>query len=504
MGERETGAPGGTNHERLNGWKEIATHLGRGVRTAQRWEKELGLPVRRIHTGGGEAVFALRGELECWLASAETQRSLRAERIGQSEERTTKEIEEVEEVEEKSSPRELSNAVMQAEESKRQGWQVWRVGWRAAVAMLAVGISIGAGWMWVWPRIRIGSAYAASRQPAEWRVEDNTLKVYNARAEKLWEYRFKEAVDEPTYGAGSRTPSPPVIIEDLDGDGPLEVLALARSARLGGNTLFCFNANGSIRFSRSSENVSGAVRFGSEKYAPPFHPTRFLVTADSGQRKSIWLVSVHNLNFPSVVQKLTPQGAVAGEYWSNGHIHLVKDAMLGVRRVLLVGGMNNEHKAASLAVLDYENPSGSAPAVKAEYQCAGCPVGTPLAFMLFPQMEISREFDARPFVREIRTGDEDSFVITVLHAGHTFETDKVEVLADALYELDAQFHLRAANAGDGYRDAHNRLEMMGRLNHRFGPRDEAELFSVLWWNGKDFMKIARRAKAGPPAGATYP
>jgi len=33
--------------EILSGWKEIACHLGRGVRTVQRYERELGLPIRR-------------------------------------------------------------------------------------------------------------------------------------------------------------------------------------------------------------------------------------------------------------------------------------------------------------------------------------------------------------------------------------------------------------------------------------------------------------------------
>ena len=32
----------------LNGWKQIANYLGRGVRTIQRWES-LGLPVRQRH-----------------------------------------------------------------------------------------------------------------------------------------------------------------------------------------------------------------------------------------------------------------------------------------------------------------------------------------------------------------------------------------------------------------------------------------------------------------------
>jgi len=31
----------------LDGWKEISNYLGKGVRTAQRYEQELGLPIRR-------------------------------------------------------------------------------------------------------------------------------------------------------------------------------------------------------------------------------------------------------------------------------------------------------------------------------------------------------------------------------------------------------------------------------------------------------------------------
>ena len=37
----------------LNTWKEIATYMGRGVRTVQRWERELGLPVRRPRENPG-------------------------------------------------------------------------------------------------------------------------------------------------------------------------------------------------------------------------------------------------------------------------------------------------------------------------------------------------------------------------------------------------------------------------------------------------------------------
>jgi Tol biopolymer transport system component len=59
----------GLPDERLNSWKEIATYLGRGVRTVQRWEREEGLPVHRlIHEKRGN-VYARREELAAWWES---------------------------------------------------------------------------------------------------------------------------------------------------------------------------------------------------------------------------------------------------------------------------------------------------------------------------------------------------------------------------------------------------------------------------------------------------
>lgn len=54
----------------LNGWKQIAAYLDRGVRTVQRWEVELGLPVRRPHGKFKSTVLALPSELDAWIATA--------------------------------------------------------------------------------------------------------------------------------------------------------------------------------------------------------------------------------------------------------------------------------------------------------------------------------------------------------------------------------------------------------------------------------------------------
>jgi hypothetical protein len=53
----------------LNSWKEIAAYLNRGVRTVQRWENELGLPVRRPRNTHRSPVIAMRSEIDEWIKS---------------------------------------------------------------------------------------------------------------------------------------------------------------------------------------------------------------------------------------------------------------------------------------------------------------------------------------------------------------------------------------------------------------------------------------------------
>ena len=56
---------------RLDGWEEIASFLGRGIRTVQRWEKEAALPVRRLFKQRRSLVHAYRQELAHWVKRRE-------------------------------------------------------------------------------------------------------------------------------------------------------------------------------------------------------------------------------------------------------------------------------------------------------------------------------------------------------------------------------------------------------------------------------------------------
>jgi hypothetical protein len=63
------GAAVALSHQRrvLNSWKEIASYMGRGVRTVQRWEQDLCLPVHRPKGTNRSAVVAFPEELDQWL-----------------------------------------------------------------------------------------------------------------------------------------------------------------------------------------------------------------------------------------------------------------------------------------------------------------------------------------------------------------------------------------------------------------------------------------------------
>jgi hypothetical protein len=64
-GHRKTQTP-----EFFSGWKEIANYLGKGVRTVQRYEWQLGLPVRRPAGKPRGSVVATKAELDAWVSAS--------------------------------------------------------------------------------------------------------------------------------------------------------------------------------------------------------------------------------------------------------------------------------------------------------------------------------------------------------------------------------------------------------------------------------------------------
>ena len=507
MNDQTPGPARGTTHDRLNGWKDIAAHFGKSVRTVQRWERELGMPVHRLHTAGGEIIFARRSELEQWENNID-----RSENFGLAGEgaRDTEAGQEVNEVEKK--PGELMpenaharipgpgvNPQEAAESQSRAAVSRWHR-WPAIAAVILVAALFWAAWehdkiLDKVPALRKVVSTHADRQPAYPRFDGDTLRVFNAGGDKLWEYRFPSVLTVDNYNV-PRAPSEVLFMafEDLDHDGGKELLMVTWGDPRSTRRLICFNTDGTVRF---DIQPGQAKTYGGKIEAPPFLVAGFVLTAEPDGAKTIWVVALHNYEFPSLLQKLDTHGNVLSEYWGNGHIDVVQESRYNGRRVMLVGAKDNERVATSLAVLDYANPGGFAPSENPKYRCDDCPRGTPLVFIVFPQTEISREFATRPTLSEIRVEPNGRVTTTVVHSHHRLKSEPGQLGADVWYTLDEHFQLIDAETGDMYRRIHSAPEVVSRLKHAYRPKCEEQIFPVRVWDGMKFVELPRPSKARP-------
>ena len=55
--------------EVLSSWKDVALYLGKSVRTVQRWEVELGLPIHRPNRRQQRIILAYPEELKAWVGA---------------------------------------------------------------------------------------------------------------------------------------------------------------------------------------------------------------------------------------------------------------------------------------------------------------------------------------------------------------------------------------------------------------------------------------------------
>jgi predicted DNA-binding transcriptional regulator AlpA/DNA-binding TFAR19-related protein (PDSD5 family) len=67
--------------ELLSSWKEISAYTGYSERTVQRWERTLGLPVRRPAGKARSAVVSLTSEIDAWFRSAPMLEELRSKSL---------------------------------------------------------------------------------------------------------------------------------------------------------------------------------------------------------------------------------------------------------------------------------------------------------------------------------------------------------------------------------------------------------------------------------------
>ncbi|MDP2054675.1 MAG: hypothetical protein Q8L75_13640 [Acidobacteriota bacterium] len=333
---------------RLETWGEIAGHLGVEVRTAQRWELRIGLPVRRLD--GGQAVYAFAEEIDAWREAREVKGTASAPPRGEAQ------------------PQHAPQVVAAAPTSPPQRLSYWV--WPVVAAGLVLALVAISG-----RPVRTTAA-----EPASLGLEGSRLVAVGATGHTLWTYAF----DQPTSVVNAEYRHEMKRWWDrldTDGDGVDEFAVVVGHAKTGDTTprdaLYVFTLEGQLRYRYMPEL---SLSFGQQRFDPPWQIMDVEAAQADGQ---LWLSLANSPWWPAAVISLDRTGHATSRYTQPGVVHVLRTFVRDGRTFMLASGVNNEYAAASVALIDPARPPAHAPANDvARYRCHDCPDGDSEQYVL--------------------------------------------------------------------------------------------------------------------------
>ena len=413
MADESARRPGGL----LSLWKAIAAYLGVNVRTAQKWEAERGLPVRRLPGGRGRVMASVE-ELDAWLEA----------------------------------PRNAETLPAAGAAGGRRS--LARTGILAGAFLLAL---VAAAALNVFP----------GRVPAGWRVVGDVLVVVDVHGRELWTKQFGYALSD--YQRLSALTRNMGWVGDLDSDGEPEVLFLAHPKAGGNPMVYCYSSSGDVRWSfQPGQKAHGFP----DEFRPPYNPENLLVFRVRGGVR-IAVASVHHTWYPSQVALLSGEGKLLGEYWHSGHLNslAVTEASRDGKPLLFAGGIANGYRRAVLVALDPERLGGVSREENRDYQLPG-PPALEIARVLFPRscINVAKEpFNGVASLRVTRTE---------LMVGVREESEHPAIV---MHRFMTDGRYKGAGLSSRFVARHNELEHAKILDHRLDePRETAALSQLQW------------------------
>jgi hypothetical protein len=340
---------------RLDSWKDVAEYLGRDVRTAMRWAKADGLPVRRVAGGRGRSVFAYTNEIDAWLAGGAVVSTSPAP-------------------EPRRSPVALGGAV---------------------VAVLASAMAIA---LWF---------YGSSAQGASLSVTttDDGVVLHTGGGSVRHLHRFDPEL-VPVF-----TPAPPTV--EGQGAGALDVLVgvssyldrRQRGARNG--ELLHLSKTGRVHWRFGFDDV---LEFPGERFQGPWGLTDWSVSPASASPR-IAVAAHHETWWPSMATVIDADARRLATFVNPGWI----ESLLWIdERRLAAAGFANQRDAAMLAIVDTHEPQSVAPGTSGTpFACTSCSGPAPLMYVTFPRSELN-QLTAGRFNRARIVRQNDRFVVTTV------------------------------------------------------------------------------------------
>ena len=422
----------------LHSWKEIAQYLGVTERTAQKWERQRGLPVHRLPGEKGR-VIAWLDELDRWRSSV----------------------------------------------LDKPAWWVSVSFWRgfaftSATVLLAVALGFA---LHLLLRARHGP-------PVRFVLEGRALRALDANGREAWRTLLEQPPAEgvsPSYWLSHRL----AWFGDLNADGRTEFLYVHHPDAYYtlGDVLICYSHTGQVLWRyRNTRTVASP----GERFAPPWLVAFVLPLPPLADGTRRVLVVTHHLSwYPAQVAVLSSEGRVLGEYWHSGHILFGEIAELDgdPQPEVLLAGISNSHRTSTLIALDPEDLHGaSQEEAFPHYQLLARGGPCEKARLLFPRTCISRLFDpySKPSGLFVHAGR--------VHFGTNERTGEQD--CTTLYQFDMKLNLLSAEVNDAFLACHRELEVAGQLDH---PFTEAELQALRQVRILRHWDTSRSAQEPPPA-----
>jgi hypothetical protein len=424
----------------LNGWKEIAAHLGRSARSVQRWERDLGLPVHRIPTPeGGSIVYARRSEVDSWRARQSDLSNQATEGVGAECSEGAAQVPGGADWSVSSIPSPTPQDVA----ARLARWLNAPVPAWSALALAGVAVAVALG---------LASALQPRSLPATWSFEGRELIAYSDSGRALWRHSFGRMVSRPSTlsrGIGA--------LGDVNDDGRPDVLTAVRFAASSGtpsesDAVFAFGADGALLWSVQPELVLAAD---AETFEGPWH-VHDIVTGVSDDGPRTWIAFSHHTWWPGFVIEVAPNGTFDLRYVQPGRIYSLTYWKVGTRTLLMAGGTLNEAGRASMALVDLDQPPAR---WRAEgglvLECASCPRDDPAAMLLLPTPDVTRAL-FRPYGWVTGGRLLDSGVEVSTNDGFG---------GGSLFQVSEDFQVTSAARSDRYWQVHRDLEAQGRITH---------------------------------------
>lgn len=399
-------------HATLDGWKEIAAYLGKSVRAAQRWERDVHLPVHRIKAPTGQVVYAHRAEIEAWRGGLDVLRCA-----------------------------DSAHSCADPSPTRRGRTPIGVAGSFLCGLLLAAG---------AWAITEMSKA--ADVVPETFVFTEDSLKGIASGGGILWTYSF----DGPVHPSVEGTLGGKPIRVDLDGDGADEVLAVVRPVTRAGqepgeDTLYCLSQSGRLLW---KFKPSLKLTFEGRPFAGPWRMYAIAVSTNRGPR-DVWLSFGHHTWWPSAIVQIDHFGNAVLRYVQSGAIYALAYWPTASGTYVVAGGVNNEYAKPSLALIEPHSTATSPQHKGTGFLCDECPAGTPLRYLLFPALEL-QAVGPTPY----------GWVQNIVVLGDELKVTVVQGEGSSVHSVGRDLSIRSSSIADKFWKVHDALEGSGMVHHR--------------------------------------